>query len=350
MVSSALVFSRFVLYNAGTMNTVRKLWENSNISAICPRSAHTVLFDEPMSAHTTFKLGGPADVYIEPPVVEELCALIDYCFTQGVPVYIVGAGSNILVSDQGIRGVVLSLSGLQGTELMSDTDRLLVRSLAGTPVDELSAWCCAQSLAGLERFAGLPGTVGGAVFMNARCYDLSISDRFFSADILYFTGGRCTLSTMAFTPGEWEYKKSPFQSGRGEDPLLITRDSRIVVAATFRVERSLSASLEADRLSFIEDRKKKGHFRYPSAGSMFKNSRAFGKPSGQIIDEAGLRGFTIGGAQVAPWHGNFVINTGDARASDVRRLVSEVQRQVLEKTGFLLEPEVVFTGEWSDLT
>jgi UDP-N-acetylmuramate dehydrogenase len=333
------------------MNTVRKLWENSNIKEAYPDLFAGARFDEPMGAHTTFRIGGPADLFALPSSVDELRFLLEFFSREAVPVSLVGGGSNILVADRGIRGAVVSLENLSSIAQIDSpagfpAGKIAVCAEAGATMKALTEWCADSGLAGFERFAGLPGTVGGAVFMNARCYESSISDVFFEGASLLFQCGRCTLEKAAFRPDEWAYKKSPFQNRSGSDSLVVASGSRIVLSAVFACGVGESAALRADMDHYVQDREEKGHFRFPSAGSMFRNNHAFGKPSGKIVDEAGLRGFRVGDAEVAPWHGNFVINAGNASARDVRDLVEEVRRRVLEQTGCALECEVIFAGEW----
>lgn len=319
------------------MNNVRKIWENCNIQEKFPRLP--VRFDEPMALHTTFRVGGSADLYAEPASAEELVALLSWCTAEHLPVCITGGGSNLVIADRGFRGACVSLAAFRTVSV--NDEHTLVSVGAGFPVDELVSWCAERSLSGIEQFAGLPGTVGGAVYMNARCYDRSVSDVFFSAEALYFRDGRYTIATEDWCEESWGYKKSPFQAAASGDT-----EAPVVLSAVFRVVPGDPADIRETMDRCVRDREQKGHFRFPSAGSMFKNNRAFGKSSGQIIDEAGLRGFAVGDAQVAPWHGNLVINRGNARAEDIRILVDEVRETVLRKTGFLLETEVVFAGEW----
>lgn len=335
------------------MNTVRKLWENSNITRRHPGLAGAVFFDEPMSGHTTFRVGGPADLFVMPSSIEELRAVLD--LFQGldagspasVSVSLVGGGSNLLVADKGIRGAVVSLERMNRIERIGQSGEVIhVRAGAGASMKELTEWCEAASLSGLERFAGLPGSVGGAVFMNARCYEISVSDVFFAAEVMHFGSGRYTIEERKFDAADWDYKKSPFQERTGADPLVIGERTSLVLSAVFSLKSGVREAIGAEMAKYVRDREDKGHFRFPSAGSMFKNNHAFGKPSGKLIDEAGLRGFRIGDAQVAPWHGNIVINVGNARAEDLRALVTEVQKRIKASTGFLLEPEVIFAGEW----
>ena len=340
-----------MLYIVQNMNNVRKLLENSNITKEWPALASRISYDELMSAHTTFKIGGPADCFARPRTRAELSALIDFFTANTIPVSVLGGGSNLLVADRGIRGAVISLAGFDAIERIDSTppaapDALLVRSGAGVAMNDLVEWCAARSFGGLERFAGLPGSVGGAVFMNARCYETSVSDVFFRAECLYFRDGGYTIEERPFDPAEWDYKRSPFQWRSGPDPLLLGENAQIVLSAVLHLKAGDERAIRSEMETYVRDRACKGHFRYPSAGSMFKNDRAFGKPSGKIIDEAGLCGLRIGDAQIAPWHGNILVNVGNATASDVRALVDEVRRQVLEKTGFDLEPEVIMAGDW----
>lgn len=340
------------------MNNVRKLWENSNITTLFNGLDRRVRFDEPMSTHTSFAVGGPADIFIEPAGREELIAIIDFFVLHTVPVSILGGGSNLLVSDKGIRGAVISLSHFNTIEHVAQNetgaDRLssngesahLVRVGAGSSVKTLTEWCASENLSGMERFAGLPGTVGGAVFMNARCYEISVSDVFFTAEVLHFSNCRCIMEQRTFSPEDWSYKKSPFQNRTGSDPLVLAGETLIVLSAVFALFSGEESQIREKMNFYAKDREEKGHFRFPSAGSMFKNNHAFGKPSGKIIDEVGLRGFRIGDAQVAPWHGNFVINAGNATAQDIRQLVEEVRLKVFAKTGFSLESEVLLVGDW----
>jgi UDP-N-acetylmuramate dehydrogenase len=332
------------------MVNVRKLLENSNITAAWPGLAARLRFDEPMRLHTTFKIGGPADCFAEPESSSELVALLDFARESGLPVSVIGGGSNLLVADRGIRGLAVSLTRMCGIERVdaveSEDLSVFVRSGAGVTMESLVAWCAERGIAGLERFAGLPGTVGGAAYMNARCYERSVSDVFFRAEVLCFQDGRYTIEEKALNQADWDYKKSPFQTRNGVDQARIDETAVILLSVSFRLARGDVESIQSQMADYVKDRECKGHFRFPSAGSMFKNNRAFGKPSGKIIDELGLRGFRVGDAQVAPWHGNFVINAGNATATEVKTLVDEVRARVRALTGFELEPEVIMTGDW----
>lgn len=294
-----------------------------------------VRYGEPLSAHTTFRIGGPADAWVRPegPRADEaMAAVLRSAAEEGIPVFVLGGGANLVVSDRGVRGIVLDTTGWEGCEFSEDGSSVLVRS--GTAVDAAADACAARSLGGLDFLAGMPGTVGGAVWMNARCYGFSVSDVL--AETIVLDGG-FRRRTVPFDAAAFDYKKSPFQ-GRGD----------LILAARFRLEPRPERELRARMAELRADRELKGHYRLPCAGSAFKNDRAIGKPSGQLIDELGLRGYSVGGARVAEWHGNIVVNSGGASAADVRGLVERVAGIVREKTGFVLEPEILFVGDWPD--
>ena len=290
---------------------------------------------------TSFKIGGTADIYIAPDSIEELKEALLFITQERIPAILLGGGTNLLIPDSGIRGAVIHTCNLKELRLSGAGQDRLVEAAAGVSMQELTEFCAAQGLSGMEDFAGLPGTVGGAVFMNARCYEKSISDAIVSVSELCVSEDGWTLKEHGYHPGEWAYKRSPFQP-LDKNHAAITGDRRIIVSAVFKTTPGNADAIRAVMEERIADRREKGHFKLPSAGSVFKNNRAFGKPSGMLIDEAGLRGLRIGGAQVAPWHGNFIVNTGQATAAEVTELIIAVKRRVKEQTGFELEPEIVF--------
>lgn len=296
-----------------------------------------------LRSFTSFKIGGNADIYITPSSLEEFTAALTFIQEERIPALLLGGGTNLLIPDEGIRGAVLHTYRLHTIQLLHSDGKLFVQAEAGTTMQELTEFCAEHSLTGMEDFAGLPGTVGGAVFMNARCYEKSISDVLGSVSAVYCSETGCTIKEYECRHDEWGYKRSPFQPQHKRYAEL--SDNRpVIVSATFHVEQGDTALIRKKMESRIADRTAKGHFKLPSAGSVFKNNHAFGKPSGQLIDEAGLRGLQIGGAQVAPWHGNFIVNTGSATAQDVVKLIEVIQKRVKDATGFELEPEIIFAG------
>lgn len=314
---------------------------------------HFISYEEPMKEHTTFKVGGPADCFLRPYGGGFLlfCAdLLERAHNNKIPVFILGGGANIVVSDKGIRGIVLDITDWKGQIETSDEHEIIFNS--GTPINKACEEALSAGFTGLEFLAGMPGTIGGAVYMNARCYGSEISDILNWTEIISYSERgikneksevknenlKTGLIKRIYTnkAGGFGYKQSPFQS----------MDS-LILSASFKVNKG-----DKNKISYVmeknkTDRKTKGHFLFPSAGSIFKNNHDFGKPTGAIIDELGLKGLKIGGAQVAPFHGNIIINSENASAADIRSLINKITVIVKEKTGFLLEPEVLFAGDWS---
>ncbi len=307
------------------MATVREILEKINIDA-------SVSFDEPLSARTTFRIGGPADAWVEPRTEAALATLVAALRASGLPWVALGGGANVLASDSGFRGVVVSTRGLASIE----RDGNLIRAGAGARVTELVAAALGASLAGLEFAAGLPGSVGGAVYMNARCYDREFADILSTARRLDPDG---VIREDAIERGVWAYKRTPFMPGGA-------LEGSIVLGASFRLEPGDAAALAARARELEADRRAKGHFDHPCAGSMFKNDRAFGRPTGRILDELGFRGRRVGDAAVSEKHANIFVNLGSARAADMKALVEAARAAALEAYGFVLEPEVVFLGDF----
>jgi UDP-N-acetylmuramate dehydrogenase len=310
-----------------------------------------------MADHTTFKTGGPADLWIRPLgecFPEYAAVLLESANNEGIPVFILGGGANLAVSDEGIRGIVLDTTGYTGTVPDNEKDFLHIphsprlRSSvplyddlgdispslffrAGTSVENAVEITAAQGLSGLEFLAGMPGSIGGALWMNARCYDREMASVVRQVRVLE----RGVVRTVISKKEDYSYKKSPFQ---GKDCLIL--------AVSVALEEGETSVIRETMTARRKDREAKGHYRYPSAGSAFKNNRAFGKPTGQIIDELGLKGLCVGDAQVAPWHGNIIINRGSARSSDILALVRMVEDRVRKETGLELEREILFTGNF----
>ena len=288
-------------------------------------------FDEPMANHTTFKVGGPADVWVrpeEPSFPEYTALLLKTARDAEVPVFILGGGANLVVSDRGIRGIVLDTSGWSSWQV--EEHSILFR--AGISVDRAVEVCADHNRQGLAFLAGMPGSIGGAIWMNARCYNRSISDVLLETWIL---NERLQEEWVPFNADDFDYKTSPFQ----RRPVLI-------LGGRFRTSIQSREDLVMEMRTYRQDREAKGHYKLPSAGSAFKNNHAFGKPTGKIIDELGLRGFSVGGARVADWHGNIIVNTGNATASDIFILTEELKKRVKAALGFTLECEILFVGDW----
>ena len=295
-----------------------------------------LFFEEALSARTSFKIGGKASLLAEPQDAEALAFALTVIKEQKAPFFILGGGTNVLFADAGFDGIVVSTKKLAEIEEYSQAQdaggKTIIRAGAGASMAALVSFAQEKGLTGLEEFAGLPGTVGGAAYMNARCFEKEISQVASKIQWLEWDEARAAYvqKEAAFSPSDWQYKKSPF-----------TGTGRIVTSASFVLSKG-SAEESAERgAAYIQARKDKGHYKAPCAGSVFKNNHAFGRPTGKIIDELGLKGKSSGGAQIAPFHGNIIINNGGAKASDVLALIDLCKKEAKAKFGFDLEEEIV---------
>lgn len=287
--------------------------------------AECVLVDEPMSEHTTFQIGGPADLYVVPDTCDRTRVVIETVRAAGVPLFILGRGSDLLVSDEGFRGVVLAV-GDGITDLTVDGENLVCE--AGVTLADAAEMACALGLSGLEFACGIPGTVGGAVFMNAGAYGGQIADVLVGIQALTPAGERVELGVDELAMG---YRTS-----------RVKTDGLIVLSATFALERDDEEDIRARMDDLTRQREEKQPLEWPSAGSTFK--RPEGHFAGKLIMDAGLKGFQVGGAAVSEKHAGFVVNLGGATAADVHAVIEYVQAEVLRQFGVALEPEVLFLG------
>ena len=287
-----------------------------------------VRYGEPMSEHTTFQVGGPADVYLRPADVDDLIDAYRFIRFRSLPSFVIGGGANIVVADAGIRAVVIDMSDIN--RITFNGNNLILG--AGLPISDGADAAAKAGLGGLDFLYSMPGSTGGAVWMNARCYGSSLSDILVRVDYLDESLSRNRLDPQAHV---FEYKNTPFQYNnwlilecevalRGEDPTEIRKRMH----------------------EYYTDRESKGHFRWPCAGSLFKNNRAFGAPTGQLLDRLGMRNTRVGGACISPLHANIVINDRNATASDIGKLASIMQQRAKDELGFDLEREVLFVGDW----
>lgn len=315
------------------------------------------LFEYSLKSLSSFKIGGNAEVLFMPQEDSQLYFWLDFFLKNNFPVSIIGGCSNLLIDDSGIKGVVVSLNKLKHIKMESDSvGQIFVYAEAGVLIDELCEWCVENSISGFENFSGLPGTVGGALYMNAKCYDKSISDILVSANTVVINTPKLVMEKYCFNQSDWNYKKSPFQiksykKNNSTDIFLnpagsieVFNNRKIITSAVFRLNNGDKENILIKTKEFKSDRIQKGHFKAPSAGSVFKNNRDFGIPTGKIIEDAGLKGFSIGGAAVADWHGNFIINKGGASSKDILNLIHYIKHVVFERKGFTLEPEIIYAG------
>ena len=302
--------------------------------------------NEPLAPKSTFKVGGNARLFVAPQTPEQFESILGAIRSTDLPFFVTGGGSNVVFPDGTYEGTIISTQGIK--EIFYDSDETapddpasaLITCQCGVPMAAFVDFCTRKNLRGAEQFAGLPGTVGGAVYMNARCFNRSISDILYSTKHIEFELKAAKEIELPFNTADWDYKKSPFQNSTNS-----TIEARYITQATFKLTRTKPEDHEqivANCKKYIAERVDKGHFKYPSAGSVFKNNHAFGAPSGKLIDDCGLKGLQIGGAQIAPFHGNFIINIDHASAEDIHKLVEAAQKAVREKFGFELEPEIIF--------
>lgn len=286
-----------------------------------------VLLEEPMKRHTTFRIGGPAEVFVMPGNLEEMQRILEICRTEDLPYFILGNGSNLLVSDKGYQGVVVQLYRNFGQIRVEDRR---IHAQAGALLSGIAAAAREASLTGFEFAGGIPGTLGGAVVMNAGAYGGEMKDVLKEVTVLTPEGGVLTLQADELHMG---YRTS-----------VIKEAGYIVLEAVISLEKGDQEEIRSRMQELAGMRTSKQPLSYPSAGSTFK--RPEGYFAGKLIMDSGLRGYQVGGAQVSEKHCGFVINTGNATAKDVTTLMSDVQRIVMEKFGVKLEPEVKFLGEF----
>ena len=295
------------------------------LAALCQLEKIPVLWDEPMKNHTSFKIGGPAAALCVPKDRQQLRELVGFVQREGVDSWYIGNGSNLLVSDEGLNGVAILLdSGFDGE---IEVDGTVLLSPAGKKLSAVCAAACAAGLTGLEFAYGIPGSVGGAVYMNAGAYGGEMKDRLLWVEYLAPTGEIVRLEQEQLS---LSYRHSRFMEEGME--------GSCIVRAAFGLQRGEKAAIQSEMDRILNQRRQKQPLEYPSAGSTFK--RPQGAFAAQLIDKCGLKGFTVGGAQVSEKHAGFVINTGKATCADVLELTRQVRECVQEKTGYLLELEV----------
>ncbi len=286
-----------------------------------------VVSDEPMRKHTTFRIGGNADIFVRPESKEQIAEILRLCREQDVPYFILGNGSNLLVGDRGFRGVVINIM-----DNMNDikVDGGIIKAQAGAMLIKVSRAARDNSLTGLEFASGIPGTIGGAIYMNAGAYGGEMKDVVTKVTAMDAEGEIYTFGTDEL---EFSYRHSVIQQRD-----LIVLDVTMELAAG-------DQKIIDDRMSELAvARRTKQPLEYPSAGSTFK--RPEGYFAGKLIMDAGLRGYRVGDAQVSEKHCGFVVNRGNATADDVIKLIDDVKAKVSEEYDVVLEPEVRMIGEF----
>ena len=306
-----------------------------------------ILENEPMSAHTSFKVGGPARFFVRAERTDDLKSALSLAGEKGLPHFILGNGTNLLVSDKGYEGVVICLAG-EFSEIV-DLGNGKFKVGASTPLGRFARHTLKQGYAGIHKLAGIPGTLGGAVYMNAGAYGQQIGSCCTQVSILDNDGNIRELSADECGFG---YRQSVFSKCAGND-----KGAEIILSATFQLQDAASlgktvADLETELAECMAKRKATQPLNMPNAGSTFKrlDAGAAATPTqvapGYYIEQAGLKGFRIGGAEVSTLHANFIVNAGSATAQDIKNLSELVQSKVAEKFGIKLHREIILLGDF----
>lgn len=285
-----------------------------------------VKVDEPMKNHTSFKIGGPADFLVTPCSVESICEIIKLCNNEKLPIFIMGNGTNLLVSDKGIRGVVVKIyDNLNSCFVKED----YIEAYAGILLSKLSDIALENELAGLEFASGIPGTLGGAVAMNAGAYGGEMKDVVVETEFIDKSGN---IKVIRGNEHQFGYRTS-----------FIQKQSGIAVRTVIKLKKGDRASIKALIDDLTARRQDKQPLEMPSAGSVFK--RPEGYFAGKLIEDCGLRGYSIGGAQVSEKHCGFIVNKGDATSKDILDLIRYIQKTVKDKFNVELQTEIRLVGE-----
>lgn len=285
--------------------------------------------NEPMKNHTTFKIGGPADFFIKAKTIEELKSIIKFANKQNIQITIVGNGSNLLVTDKGIRGIVVKLELKEIQIKKKDEQNLEVIVDSGVPIGILAQKLLKEEISGFEELAGIPGTIGGAILMDAGAYGKEMKDIVEEVTTIDYKGN---IKTFSNKQSEFTYRHSKFSNGE-----------YIILQAKLLLKKGNKDEIKQKMDEYLKSRKEKQPIEYPNAGSTFKRGDDF--ITAKLIDEAGLKSYSIGGAKVSEKHAGFIINTGDATAKDVLDLVAYVTDKIYEKFGKKIELEIKVLGE-----
>lgn len=292
-----------------------------------------VRYDEPLKEHCSFKIGGPADVFVSPEKQVEMVRLLKYAIQAKVPYMILGKGSNMLIGDKGVRGLIISTQNLKKLS----RDEHCISAYSGVTLKDLCDFALESGLSGLEFASGIPGSVGGAVFMNAGAYEGEIKDVLYCSKYikpdLSSLEQRDPIMHLKYGDHDFSYRHSVFQTSK-----------YIHMSSVFKLQYAERDAIR-DRMLYLEEQRNlKQPMELPSGGSVFK--RPEGHFTGKLIDDCGLRGYQIGGAAISEKHCGFIVNLGGATAIDVLKLVKYAQGQVRDKFGVELEMELRLVGEF----
>ncbi len=287
-----------------------------------------ILYQEPMKKHTTFKIGGPAECFIKIDKLEELKKVLEVANQNNIPITIIGNGSNVLVSERGISGITLMIK-LEKIEIQTEKGAIQITVGAGEKLGKLSQICLQNEITGLEELSGIPGTIGGAVRMNAGAHGREMKDIIKTVKCIDYQGKEKEFTNQEL---EFEYRSSIFK-----------KEKYIITEVTLALEKGKKEEIKAKMHEYATYRKEKQPIEYPSAGSTFKRGNDF--ITAKLIDEAGLKGYAIGDAEVSTKHSGFIINKGHATADEVLALVKYIKATVYKKFEKKIELEIEVIGK-----
>lgn len=303
---------------------LEKLIKESNLQI----DKQKIIFNEPMKKHSTFKLGGPAECLIKVDNIDELKEILEFSNENEIPLTIIGNGSNILVSDEGIKGITLIIK-LEKIEIQEEKDNVKVNVGAGEKLGKLARIFLEKEISGFEELSGIPGTIGGAIRMNAGAHGKEMKDIVKCVKCIDYQGNKKNFSNKEM---KFEYRKS-----------RLKEEKYIVTEVELFLEKGKKEEIKNKMEEYAKYRKEKQPIEFPNAGSTFKRGEDF--ITAKLIDDAGLKGYSIGGAEVSTKHSGFIINKGNATTEDVLKLVRYVKEEVYNKFGKKIELEIEIIGE-----
>ena len=294
----------------------------SDLKKVIPEE--NIKINEPMSKHTSFKTGGPAEIYIIGKTLEQIQEVLKYSNQNNIQLYIIGNGSNLLVLDEGIKGIVLKIA-VDNIETLESDMGVLVKAGAGVKIMALAQTLKKDGITGFEELAGIPGTMGGANYMNAGAYGKELKDIIVSTKAINKETGK--IEILKNEEQELKYRSSIFKNRK-----------YIIIETMLNLQKGIPEEIERKMSNFSNQRKQKQPIEYPSAGSTFKRGEGF--ITAKLIDECGLKGYQIGGAQISEKHAGFIINKNNATSKDILDLIKYTKKKVFEKFGVQIEEEV----------
>mgnify|MGYP001200147891 CR=1 FL=1 len=296
-----------------------------NIIDFLSNSNIRYLENESMKKHTTFGIGGPVDILIFPKTIQDILFIIDIINKDSIPLYFIGSGSNLLIDDNGVRGIIISLKK-SFKEVVFEEDRVYVQS--GVMLGNLVKQIISKNISGYESLIGVPGTLGGALIMNAGAYGYEISNNLISARTISLNG---KINKYKFCDIDFKYRSSSF------------KDTEILIDAYFKCEYGNKNDIYKNKMECSQSRKRNQPLKFRSAGSIFKNPNN-NKAAGYLIDQAGLKGEKCGDAEISKKHANFIINHGNANSDDVMNLITMIQKEIKTKYDIKLDLEIKLIG------